>query len=291
MKHFFATATLGILLMVLGVGVLPGNAQSDGGCSEDVVDDIRDWEEDEVPALLQGFEEVAEDASDIETAASLQALRREFDDEDVPVEAAEVKALFVRMIDLRTDAIIATYLEEDHELVDDLLDDAEDTLDDALELLSGLCPSEPSGELAQIVSPADGDQVDQETRVEGTYDRNVLGEDQLWVVLLFASNGLYYPQVNMDPSSCDKNTASSVTYGPSPDAWQIMSYVDGVGPTYAGREYDIILYTADPTEHDAMLDLMEDWCRHSPQNHPGITDPSSPPYGFEYVASVHVTRR
>jgi len=278
MKHLLVVAV--VLAVVFGFDILPGLAQGGDQCGA-----IREWEEFEVGPLLHDFDDIDEDARGLETIVELQSLRRDFDDEEVPPEAAEVKALLVRMIDLRIDALIAFEI-EDEDLGEDLLDDSEDAREDALELLSTSCATTASGELAEITSPAAEEEVPHEAIVEGTYDPDALGENQLWVVL-YAQDNKFYPQVIMNPD-CDDEDASSVTYGPQPGAWIITSFVGGEGDEQSGFQYDIILYAADPAEHDAMLRSMAGWCRD--QSWPGFSTQEFTGYGFEFVDSVRGIR-
>jgi hypothetical protein len=274
------------LLLPLVVNGLPSVvAQEDDECS---INEIEDWNRDEVVPLLNEYNNVEEDTDDIETVAELQEFRRDFDDDRVLECVFPAKLLFIRMIDLRIDAIIALNLGDDG-LADDLIDDAEDARDDAEDALDELIHrDDPNGVVAQITSIADGDEVDQIVVVQGTYDPATLGDNQLWIVLV-PRNNVFYPQYIIE-DDCDEDSASSMVYFLGPNEWQVTANFGGEDiEEFGGQPYRAFLYLADPAEHDEMIEQMAGWCDAG--SSPGISPNDFEAYGFEYIMDVEVTRR
>lgn len=276
MKNFVVLLTL---LAILGVGIFPATAQTDDQCAAEV----EDWQEDAVKPLIDAYEAVDNDVDDIESAAELQAARREFNMQDSPDEALLLKSLFIRMADLRIDAIIERYLDNDGQ-AETLQQEAEDIFDIATAMLDDLCPKDGDPQV-EFTTPEDGGIVSRETLVEGTYDPDGLGDNEIWIVLL-TQGSVFHPQVIID-QDCTEQTSNSVTYGPRPGTWRIAILIGGDDEDSIGKQFDIIAYIAEPDEHEAMVDLMADWCRD--ENWPGLPDVASE-FGLEFYDSIRVTR-
>jgi hypothetical protein len=252
-------------VIFLAVAVWAGFISPAAAQDDDSVAAAKFWVENEVLEMLAKYEELVPPDSDLEDIAFLQSLglegvvdlqdlRRDFEDEDPPSCAFPTEAALVRMIDLTTDAIVAA-LNNDPDLAEDLGEDAEDAQKDAknaLETVIDQC-REDTGAGVAIVSPTDGDIVEEETIVEGTYDEEALGDNTFWVVIL-APNGLFYVQPVYD---CDSMKIQPVTLGPLPGEWRVTANFGGEPP----QSYTIVLALADPDATDALVDDFLKFCQ------------------------------
>lgn len=252
-----------LLIILLVVPILAGFTLS-AVAQEDAVAAAQFWAEGEVREMLASYEELVPPDSDLEETAVLQSLglkgvldlqdlRREFEEEEPPSCAFPTEAAFVRMIDLTTDAIVAA-LNDDPDLAENLAEDAKDAKDDAqaaLDMLIDQCKG-PVVTVATIDSHADGDSVEDETIIKGTYDEAALGDNTFWLVVL-ASDGNYYVQ---PVYSCDTMEVQPVTLGPLPGEWQVNVVFGGDPP----QSYTLVLALADSDETDALVEDFENFC-------------------------------
>lgn len=299
MKHLKLCLILISLFSLFVIGSNPTLAQEAGDCPEV---ETENWLNAALLIYVQSDEEINKTAYDINTVAALQALRRRLEDPDLirPPCADPIYAELIKMINAGADGVVATLI-MNSELAETTFTAARlssEQLDTVLfpELAEviGISPAtpaatagEPSAEIVSL-STLDGDPysegepVDVNVLVDGTYDPDSLAEgDELWLFVI-PPNFRYYPQL-IDGCTEDQR---SVSANSRRGTWSGIATL-GREQEDMGLRFEISIQVADAEESAAMHELFMDWC--SSGIYSGLTLDELEEMGFkelDYVTDI-----
>lgn len=240
-----------LLVLVSVLGYIPVAAQ-DTSCDAETT---QAWK-DKTFSILLRYDEAVENPNGLETALVIQALRREFDQIEIPDCAVEPDAkLFVNMLNLTADYLVAQAAEESS-LSETLMAAATPIHDAVSGAFVGFTPSNGTTVtvVGQITSPVPDESVVQEAQVAGTYDADLLGDNFLWLFVL-APNGLLYPQAQ---NGCPGDQRESVPLSRFDNTWRMTVYL-GI-PADTGKTFALVLGLASPEANDQLNTLFDGWC-------------------------------
>lgn len=241
-----------LLVLVSVLGYIPVAAQ-DTPCDTETT---QAWK-DKTFSILLRYDEAVENPKGLETALVIQALRREFDQIEIPNCTVEPDAkLFVKMLNFTADYLVAQAAEESS-LADTLLAEATPIHDAVSGAFVGFTPSDGTtvAVVGQITSPVLDETVLQEAQVAGTYDVDLLEGNFLWLFVL-APNGLLYPQAQ---NSCPGDQRESIPLSRFDNTWRMTVYL-GI-PADSGKTFTLVLGLASPEANDQINSLFDSWCK------------------------------
>lgn len=190
---------------------------------------------------------------DIQTAAQLQALRREVEAFDIDTCPAgqELYDSLIQLLNLSADSVVAG-LADDPILAGDLGALMINVYFKTAQLVVAGIPTV----VAQITDPVDGAEIERyDITVEGTYDPEALGEETLWVFTK-SPQQVYFPQV---VDGCNAERRTSVSRNPQRQTWSIPGFL-GTEANGIGDTFEIILFTGGQDAQDLIYDYFETAC-------------------------------
>ncbi|MBZ0293164.1 MAG: hypothetical protein K8L99_11420 [Anaerolineae bacterium] len=217
---------------------------------------------------------------DIQTAAQIQALRREVEAFDISICPAgeELYDALIQLLNLSSDSIVAG-LADDPALAGELSFQMTDRYLTVAQLIL-----EGPTVVAQITSPADESTVTRfDITIEGTYDPEALGENALWAFVK-SPQQVYFPQI---VNGCDTARRASVALNPQRQTWSIPGYL-GSQTAGIGDTFEIVLFVGGEEAEQFVYDYFDNAC--AANSYPGLTADEIYSGVLEEVDFVKVTR-
>jgi hypothetical protein len=284
MKRAMYSLLIVIVVFAAGYHHVPSvRAQDNEPCPGDV---LQAWK-DATFGLLLRYEEAITEPPTLRTAATVQALRREFETIDVPDCAAEPDpVLFASMLNLTADSIVASQV-GDNDTAQTLSAQAASQHQTIAGIFVGFVPSAPTpgaaSAVTEITSPADGATVPRQVNIQGTYDPADIGEDSLWLFVL-APNSRFYPQVS---DACI--APATIVLREGHPIWRMTAFLGSEDNTDSGASFELYLGTLSPKASQELRDKFAEWC---PSNFLGLTDTELyDDLGFNELDYITVTRQ
>jgi hypothetical protein len=281
-----------VLFIWLSAGYMPGVA-AQGDDEECTAEQLQAWWDITFPLFTQYDQLMAEynpatvTLSSLETAATVQALRRQLESVEVPSCAVRpAPDLFASMLNLTADSIVSTMI-GDTTTASTLMDTATEQHEMVADSFVGYTPIpnvEPTEEPAAnaITYPAENATVPIEVNVQGTFDPADLGGNDLWLFVL-ATNNKYYAQVF---DACANPRTITVREGRT--TWRMTAFIGA--PNDSGASFELFLGTLPPESTPDLYDQFPVWCANNWEN-AGITEAELyDVYGFTELAWTIVVR-
>jgi hypothetical protein len=248
MKRSFLIVLIALLMLQIMNSATLGFAQDTDDCPTGT------WVEvaAEIYVVYDGIRH-ADTPSALERAAELQRLRRCLDAAPREDENDEAYTLLQNALNLTVDSIISAEIEQE-DTATTLMDEADMQSIQARDLI--IQDDSDGDELAEVVitSPADGSTLPSPIQVVGTYDENLVDEENpVWLYVLI--DGRVYPQAY---NGCPGDEREPLPYSPFDDSWSLGVGLGGPGDN--GKEFQLILVRVNG-EMDAFLnEAFDGWC-------------------------------
>jgi hypothetical protein len=291
-RAFFIIFVFGFMVSLSGLDAPTAAAQDD-------CENLKVWLV-EAQLVMDEYED-ALIVPNIDAVATLQRLRRGLEAASRPSYADAAYTAWIKTLNLTEEAMVAALVSNDPSLVgeginSDLLWEQADLQHDVavgetinlIDFVSSGCPDTtpptPSAEAATISEPPDGADVTWQTDVSGTYNPDLLGEDDLWIFLVTPGK-LYFPQII---EGCDPDKRLPLALEPDFEEWSIQIFV-GEENANQGEEFRIVLMKGDAAASQKMYELFDGWC--ATMSFEGLTSQEVRDLGFEGIVYIEVTRQ
>jgi hypothetical protein len=266
-----------VVIALLVGGSLPVAVAQDG---EDCpVPEVNAWLEVATQVLVD-YDAAMANPGELETVATIQALRRTLVDTEGPACVEEASDTMSQMLNLTTDSIVAALL-GDTALAGELSAKFTPLRADASQMLTDLKPKEDDGgELTGTIdTPEDGATVPSEVPFSGTYDNDdKLGGRKLWIFAQSDGNHMFYPQ-RVDGCGAvgrDSQESTSAFFG----SWSVTGYL-------TGTTFTVYLMVVDEQPSAQLHEIFDGWCNAN--DFPGLTAEQVTAMGAEPLDSIKIT--